>query len=112
MPAARLDDQLCFALYTASRTVTAAYRPVLELHGWGELQPELNRLSKEGDWEGMGGLVDDDMLDAFAVVAAPEDVAPRLAERFGDVVTRVSLSVATDRDPGRWGALIAAIKSL
>lgn len=30
MPAARLDDQLCFALYTASRTVTAAYRPVLD----------------------------------------------------------------------------------
>ena len=30
MSAARLDDQLCFALYTASRTVTAAYRPVLD----------------------------------------------------------------------------------
>ncbi|OAN30212.1 MarR family winged helix-turn-helix transcriptional regulator [Mycolicibacterium iranicum] len=30
MPAARLDDQLCFALYTASRTVTAVYRPVLD----------------------------------------------------------------------------------
>lgn len=30
MPAARLDDQLCFALYSASRAVTAAYRPLLD----------------------------------------------------------------------------------
>ena len=30
MHAARLDDQLCFALYTAQRTVTAAYRPLLD----------------------------------------------------------------------------------
>ncbi|WP_059017102.1 MarR family transcriptional regulator [Mycobacterium sp. M26] len=29
MTAPRLDDQLCFALYSASRAVTAAYRPVL-----------------------------------------------------------------------------------
>lgn len=26
----RLDEQLCFALYSASRAVTAAYRPLLE----------------------------------------------------------------------------------
>lgn len=29
MHAARLDDQLCFALYSASRAMTAAYRPLL-----------------------------------------------------------------------------------
>ena len=41
---------------------TPAYRPVLERHGWGELQTDLNRLSKAGDWTGMGELVDDEML--------------------------------------------------
>lgn len=30
MPGPRLDEQLCFALYSASRAVTAAYRPLLE----------------------------------------------------------------------------------
>ncbi|MCX2933040.1 MarR family transcriptional regulator [Mycobacterium sp. CVI_P3] len=29
MTTPRLDDQLCFALYSASRAVTAAYRPLL-----------------------------------------------------------------------------------
>ena len=53
---------------------TPAYRGVLELHGWGDLQDELNRLSKQGEWTAMGELITDDVLDAFAVVAAPEDV--------------------------------------
>ncbi|MCV7261544.1 MarR family winged helix-turn-helix transcriptional regulator [Mycolicibacterium poriferae] len=29
MASLRIDDQMCFALYTASRTMTAAYRPLL-----------------------------------------------------------------------------------
>src|SRR5205823_14175322 len=46
---------------------TPAYRGVLEKHGWGELQPELNRLSKQSEWVEMGTLITDDVLDAFAV---------------------------------------------
>ena len=33
---------------------TPSYRGVLELHGWGEVQDELNRLSKAGPLEGHG----------------------------------------------------------
>ena len=36
---------------------TPAYRPVLEMHGWGGLQTELNALSKQGQWDKMGELV-------------------------------------------------------
>ena len=53
---------------------TPAYRGVLELHGWGDLQTDLNRLSKQGEWVEMGELIDDDILETFAVVAEPEDV--------------------------------------
>ena len=53
----------------------AAYRPVLELHGWGDLQPELNTLSKRGEWVKMGELIDDEVLDAFAVVCPLDEVA-------------------------------------
>ena len=55
---------------------TPAYRPVLELHGWGDLQAELNTLSKRGEWVKMGELIDDDVLAAFAVVAEPDGIAP------------------------------------
>lgn len=69
---------------------TPAYRPVLELHGWGELQAELHARSKRGEWTEMGELVDDEVLAAFAVVAPPERVADAVLERWGGLVDRFS----------------------
>jgi probable F420-dependent oxidoreductase len=70
---------------------TPAYRPVLESHGWGDMQPELNALSKQGRWEDMGRLIEDDVLDAFAVRGTPDEVPSELERRFGDIVDRISL---------------------
>jgi probable F420-dependent oxidoreductase len=70
---------------------TPAYKPVLDLHGWGALQGELNVLSKQGKWEEMGNRIDDRILEAFAVVAQPDQVVPQLKKRLGGVVDRVSL---------------------
>ena len=85
---------------------TPAYRPVLELHGWGELQDELNRMSKEGKWTEMGELITDDILEAFAVVAEPEGIAPELTKRYGDVVQRLSFYAPYASDPDRWAAVM------
>ena len=68
---------------------TPAYRGVLEHHGWGELQTELNRLSKQGAWQEMAELIDDDMLATFAVIAEPDQVASGLKDRFGGLIDRV-----------------------
>jgi probable F420-dependent oxidoreductase len=70
---------------------TPAYRGVLELHGWGGLADELHSLSVAGRWDEIGGLVDDDVINAFAVVGAPDEVAKGLIDRYGDVMTRMSL---------------------
>lgn len=70
---------------------TPAYRGVLELHGWGDLQRELNALSKTGDWEKMGELIDDDVLNAFSVVAAPNEVGAMVRNRLDDVISRFSI---------------------
>ena len=69
---------------------TPAYRPVLDLHGWGEAGAELTRLSRQGRWAEMDGLIDDDMLNAFAIVTPPEQFPARLAERCAGVIDRVS----------------------
>jgi probable F420-dependent oxidoreductase len=68
---------------------TPAYRKVLELHGWGELHTELNRLSKQGAWDAMGSLIDDEMLAAFAVVGPVDQVGAALKNRCEGVVDRV-----------------------
>lgn len=64
---------------------TPAYRPVLELHGWGDLQSELNRLSKLGKWDEMGTLITDDVLAEFAVVGTPDEVVTGLRDRYPHV---------------------------
>ncbi len=81
---------------------TPAYRPVLEHHGWGDLQPELNQLSKQGRWEEMGTLITDDILTTFAVVAEPEQLAAGLLGRFGDIVTRLSFYAPYAVEPDVW----------
>ena len=68
---------------------TPAYRPVLEVHGWGDLQSELNTLSKRGEWDSMGERVGDDILEQFAVVAEPAKVASALRTRWGGLVDRM-----------------------
>ncbi len=67
---------------------TPAYKGVLELHGWGELQGELNVLSKQGQWAEMGTRITDEILEEFAVVATPDQVIPTLKARYGDLVDR------------------------
>ena len=70
---------------------TPAYRGVLELHGWGDLQSELNTLSKTGEWEKLGELIDDDVLHTFSVVAAPNEVGAEVRRRLNDVISRFSI---------------------
>jgi probable F420-dependent oxidoreductase len=70
---------------------TPAYRPVLELHGWGELAEELHRLSLQGQWKQMGEAIDETVLNTFAVVAEPAAVGAELVRRYGDVMTRMTL---------------------
>jgi probable F420-dependent oxidoreductase len=90
---------------------TPAYRPVLELHGWGDLHEELNRLSKEGRWAEMGDLIDDEMLATFAVVAPLDEVAGALKERWGDVLDRLSFYAPYDTDRAQWDEVIADLKA-
>ncbi len=85
---------------------TPAYKSVLELHGWGELQTDLNRLSKEGKWEEMGTLIDDEILHTFAVVGEPEEIGAELERRYGDVISRISFYAPYASDRDRWQKVI------
>ncbi|HEX6313148.1 MAG TPA: LLM class F420-dependent oxidoreductase [Acidimicrobiia bacterium] len=90
---------------------TPAYRRVLEVHGWGDLQGELNRLSKQGEWAAMGELITDDVLETFAVVAEPEDVPRRMLARYGDVLDRISFYAPYRSDPERWSKVLEGFRS-
>jgi probable F420-dependent oxidoreductase len=86
---------------------TPAYRAVLELHGWGDLQTELNTLSKRGAWDQMAALIDDDVLDTFAVVGTLDEIAGKVLDRFGGVVDRFNFYAPPPVAPERWAEVLA-----
>ena len=75
---------------------------MLDHVGRGELQDELNRLSKQGQWVEMTGLVDDELLEQIAVVAPRDQIARRLAERYAGVADRISLVSPMAPDEALW----------
>ena len=90
---------------------TPAYKGVLDAHGWGGLQEELNALSKQGKWVEMGNLIDDEILNTFAVVGEPERIAPELTTRYGDVIHRISFYAPYRSDPERWQGVLDALRA-
>lgn len=104
--ASKLAAQKRIAFYGS----TPAYRGVLESIGVGELQSELNTLSKQGRWDDMGTLIDDDILGAFAVVAEPGDVAGQMLSRYSSFCDRTSASFPVEDDDQR-RSIIEALRA-
>jgi probable F420-dependent oxidoreductase len=90
---------------------TPAYKGVLDAHGWGELQGELNNLSKQGKWVEMGQAIDDEVLRAFAVVAEPNRVAGLLKQRYSGAIDRLSFYAPYEAASGTWERILAELKS-
>jgi len=78
---------------------TPAYRPVFELHGYGDLHPELRRLARQDRWDEMAGLIDDDLIATIAVVGEPERIASRVCDRLAGISESVSLVNNRAPDP-------------
>jgi probable F420-dependent oxidoreductase len=89
---------------------TPAYRPVFELHGWGDLQSELNTLSKRGAWDEMALLIDDEMLNTFAVVGEIDDIAGQVRRRFEGIVDRFNFYAPYPMEPQRWADVLSGFK--
>jgi len=90
---------------------TPAYKPVLDVHGWGDLQAELNTMTKQGRWSELGDVIDDQVLQAFAAVGDPEEVGRELHRRYGDVATRISFYVTYKSDPSVWPRVLDAVRA-
>ncbi|MGW8812817.1 TIGR03617 family F420-dependent LLM class oxidoreductase [Gordonia terrae] len=85
------DDHASTRMLLAFYGSTPAYRPVLEAHGWGDLQPELNTMSKQSRWQEMAGLIDDEMLHTIAACGTPKEVAAHIRDRVDGVSDRICL---------------------
>jgi len=90
---------------------TPAYKIALDHEGWGDIQPELNRMSKEGKWLEMVGLITDDMLDTIGVSGSPAEIGRRLVERNQPWAQRTMLNLYDETgDPDAVSDLIRAMR--
>ena len=88
---------------------TPAYRGVLDSRGWGDLQPELNRLTKSGGWAEMADLIDDEILEAVAVCGTRDQIADGVRQRCAGFADRVSLVAPYAADPASWTEVARAL---
>jgi probable F420-dependent oxidoreductase len=108
------EESLDKAIFSARSKIafyasTPAYSPVLEVHGWQDLRPRLQAMAREGKWLEMAGLINDEMLHAFAVTGTVEDVAQQLVKRCGGKMDRIS-PVIYQPDTELLGNLASAIR--
>ncbi|HMI87592.1 MAG TPA: TIGR03617 family F420-dependent LLM class oxidoreductase [Polyangiaceae bacterium] len=86
--AARAATRSQIAFYAS----TPSYRVVLDAEGWGELQPELQAMTRRGQWAEMTAAITDAMLERFAVVGSPEQVGELLCQRYGAMARRIAFA--------------------
>jgi len=111
------DEAMAAGLSTIRKQIafygsTPAYRPVLDLHGWGDLGVELTALSKQNRWDDMAKLIDDDVVDAFSIVAPASQVPARIAERFEGVATRIGLGAQSGLSRDELAEMVAAVQAI
>lgn len=91
---------------------TPAYRPVLELHGWGPLQEELHQLTRRGEWHRLPEVIDDEVVDAFAVVGTADEAAAEVRRRFGGIATRIAMNAPDITELEQWRPVLEALRSI
>lgn len=107
MSRAETGTRLRLAFYGS----TPAYRPVLEVEGWSDLQPELNTLSKQGRWTEMATLIDDTMLRTLAVRGTPAQCAEQIIDRVKGFGDRIALTMSYELPAGLLAELVEAIRA-
>jgi probable F420-dependent oxidoreductase len=90
LEAAKAAVKQRISFYASTRT----YHSVLDFHGWSEVGQELHRLSLEGGWQEMPGLITDEMLEEFAIVAVGDELAPKLKARSQGIFSTLLLDGA------------------
>jgi hypothetical protein len=104
----KLEAKKQIAFYAS----TPAYRGVLDLHGWGELQDELTKMTQAGQWNRLHEAITDEILAEFAVTAGPDEIGAAVRERFEGLLDRVAfyMPYIPNGQDEFWKQAVAAFK--
>ena len=102
------EEDLFVRAQIAFYASTPSYRPVMALHGWEATAQQLSALASRGEWGAMPALISPEMLETFAVVAAPDELPERLKARYAGRIDRLGIYIpfAPGERDDFWGGLI------
>jgi len=91
---------------------TLAYRPVFELEGWGGVADELRALAARGRWDEMPRLIDEEMLDRFALRGNWAELPAKITAKYGGLLDRVSFyfPLVPGENEAGWRAVVDGFK--
>jgi probable F420-dependent oxidoreductase len=89
---------------------TPAYRPVLDMHGYGDIHDTLRAMSRRGEWQRMADSFPDELVDKLALVGTPEEVGAALVRRYHGIARRVSLNLGPEVSPATHRAVVQAVR--
>jgi probable F420-dependent oxidoreductase len=89
---------------------TPAYYRVLEHHGYTELGPRLNAMSKRGEWDAMAELIDDDLLGELAIVGTPAEIPGSVRDRCVGLADRVAIYAPYKSDLTMWREILSELR--
>ena len=92
---------------------TPAYRPTLELYGWGDLTEQLKVKVRTGSMEGLDQLITDEVIDTLIPTATFDELPGLLGDRYGSLCQGITVSPPADpADDAVFAEVIAAIQSI
>lgn len=101
---AREDVRYRIAFYASTRT----YLPVLEHHGWEDLNPKLRELVARNRWDDLPAVVPDEVLDAFCISGTYREIGRLVGDRLGGLVDTIGFPLPDDLDHPRDDYLAAS----
>jgi len=90
---------------------TRSYSNVMKLHGWADEAAQLHRLSIEGKWDDMVGLISDEMMEEFCVIGTWDELPAKMREKFAGINTQVNFG-ADPKNPDEEAQIKEIVASL
>jgi alkanesulfonate monooxygenase SsuD/methylene tetrahydromethanopterin reductase-like flavin-dependent oxidoreductase (luciferase family) len=88
---------------------TPSYKPVFDLHGWGEIAEKLSALAARGQWADMPALISNDIIAEFALHGTWAELPSLVKAKYAGLLDRVSyyFSFVPGQNDEGWQASLA-----
>ena len=91
---------------------TRSYGRVMSTHGWDDEAAQLHRLSVEGKWDDMVGVITDDMMEEFCVIGTWDELPAKMREKYAGINTQISFAAGDHKNPDEEAQIREIIQEL